>query len=484
MGVTVGANGLSVVHKGSGGEANATLPDVCLTKVGKPVVPIPYGNNAKSVDLAGGTTTVSMDGGNSVAIKGSTFSKSTGDAGGDRKGVSSGTIEAEAKFISASPTVKFEGKGVCRLSDQMTMNKANTVCLGGVQNPSVSVSEEQEGTYTLDIECKYPNGLPYSNAQFSLVEPSGAVIGSGVLDSSGKASVNGLALKECRLVLSETQDSYTPNQSLAENIVTETYPDPNDFCTFVAGRRSPFWEDRVGVANDWGILMSPSFSDDDFKDIVLEQSRISSPYAISQNHSKDFSDAYVSALYHIQTDTTALEKYEPLVELLLEQVHENGDILRVLYQADVFELPMNYRSFAFGLGITVKYLQFVLWTLINNQICSYIDELNSEIIGRLDFIQSQASARSLSSVEEGINGYKKKALNHFKQALPDVISQIFETKNDTLISISQWPLGVTVNIASQSSFATNLGRVNAVVYTKSNNLNRPSFVTFDDNFSD
>ncbi|MCR9442721.1 DUF4150 domain-containing protein [Vibrio alginolyticus] len=485
MGVTVGANGLSIVHKGSGGEANATLPDVCLTKVGKPVVPIPYGNNAKSADLAGGTTTVSMDGGNSVAIKGSTFSKSTGDAGGDRKGVSSGTIEAEAKFISASPTVKFEGKGVCRLSDQMTMNKANTMCLGGAQNPSVSVTEEQEGTYTLDIECKYPNGLPYSNAQFSLVEPSGAVIGSGVLDSSGKASVNGLALKECKLVLSETQDSYTPNQSLAENIVTETYPDPNDFCTFVAGRRSPFWEDRVGVANDWGILMSPSFSDDDFKDIVLEQSRISSPYAISQNHSKDFSDAYVAALYHIQTDTTALEKYEPLVELLLEQVHENGDILRVLYQADVFEPP--YELLAklrfLGTGNTVKYLQFVLWTLINNQICSYIDELNSEIIGRLDFIQSQASARSLSSVEEGINGYKK-ALNHFKKALPDVISQIFETKNDTLISISAMALGSTVNIASQSSFATNLGRVNAVVYTKSNNLNRPSFVTFDDNFSD
>lgn len=50
MGVTVAANGLSVVHQGSGGEANATLPDVCLTKVGKPIVPIPYGNNAKSAD--------------------------------------------------------------------------------------------------------------------------------------------------------------------------------------------------------------------------------------------------------------------------------------------------------------------------------------------------------------------------------------------------------------------------------------------------
>ena len=61
-----------------------------------------------------------MDGGNSVSIKGSTFSKSTGDAGCDKKGVASGTIEAEAKFFSASPTVEFEGTGVCRLFAQMT----------------------------------------------------------------------------------------------------------------------------------------------------------------------------------------------------------------------------------------------------------------------------------------------------------------------------------------------------------------------------
>jgi hypothetical protein len=45
-------------------------------------------------------------------------------------------------------------------------------------------------------------------------------------------------------------------------------------------------------------------------------------------------------------------------------------------------------------------------------------------------------------------------------------------------------VGSVVNITGQSGFATNLGRVNAVVYTKSNNLNRPSFVIFDDNFSD
>ncbi|MBT0124618.1 DUF4150 domain-containing protein, partial [Vibrio campbellii] len=114
MASTIGANGLSIVHKGSGGEANASVPDVCLTKVGKPVVPIPYGNNAKSADLVDGSTSVTADGGNSIALQGSKFSKSTGDAAGDKKGVSSGTIEGEAQFVTSSPNVLIEGKGVAR----------------------------------------------------------------------------------------------------------------------------------------------------------------------------------------------------------------------------------------------------------------------------------------------------------------------------------------------------------------------------------
>ncbi|MGF1726519.1 hypothetical protein [Photobacterium nomapromontoriensis] len=48
MSVTINANGLSIVHKGSGGEASATLPDVCLTTQGNAVIPILYGNSAKS----------------------------------------------------------------------------------------------------------------------------------------------------------------------------------------------------------------------------------------------------------------------------------------------------------------------------------------------------------------------------------------------------------------------------------------------------
>nr|WP_276327650.1 hypothetical protein [Vibrio lentus] len=44
-----------------------------------------YGNNGKHAVLAGGTTTVSMGSGNSIAIKGSKFNASTGYAGGDKK---------------------------------------------------------------------------------------------------------------------------------------------------------------------------------------------------------------------------------------------------------------------------------------------------------------------------------------------------------------------------------------------------------------
>ncbi|MEZ9407949.1 PAAR-like domain-containing protein [Vibrio sp. 10N.286.48.F5] len=265
MGVTVCANGLSVVHQGSGGEANATLPDVCLTTVGKPVVPIPYGNNAKSADLVGGTTTISMDGGNSIAIKGSKFSASTGDAGGDKKGVASGTIEAEAEFISASPTVKFEGVGVCRLSDQMTMNKANTMCLGGAQNPSVSVTEEQEGTYTVDLFLSYSDGEPVQGATYKLIDQTGASF-EGTLDNVGKASVSGVAPGEFNIDYGEDSREFMPN------IPTKTNPNfnPNANAQLIIeeAKRGEvgFWENswkRMSGAASWiwGVILG-DFNDD------------------------------------------------------------------------------------------------------------------------------------------------------------------------------------------------------------------------------
>src|SRR4051794_11459403 len=114
MGVTVGVNNMSVVHKDSRGVTTAT-PDVCLTPAPPaPPVPIPYPNVAQSSDTADGTSTVKCDG-NPVCIQSSNFSTSTGDeAGSAPGGVVSGTIKGKAEFVNYSFDVKFDGKSVER----------------------------------------------------------------------------------------------------------------------------------------------------------------------------------------------------------------------------------------------------------------------------------------------------------------------------------------------------------------------------------
>lgn len=146
MGVTINVNGISLVHKDSGGVATATMPDVCKTQMGSSVVPVPYPNIAVSSDLAKGTKTVKVDGGNSAAIDGSEFSKSTGDEPGSIGGVSSGVNTNKATWISSSFDVTIEGKGACRLSDKMFMNNSNTTCMAGIFNPPVAGSTETKLT--------------------------------------------------------------------------------------------------------------------------------------------------------------------------------------------------------------------------------------------------------------------------------------------------------------------------------------------------
>lgn len=134
MPVTVNVNDLSVIHQTSNGIATATIPDVCQTPGPAGPVPIPYPNIAMSSDLVGGTTSVTVDG-SSAAIQGSKFIKSTGDEPGAAGGVMSAVFAMEATFLSFSPTVTFDGKPACRLTDKMLMNKGNTVCMGGAVNP-------------------------------------------------------------------------------------------------------------------------------------------------------------------------------------------------------------------------------------------------------------------------------------------------------------------------------------------------------------
>lgn len=136
MSVTININGLTLCHKGSGGVTHNTLPDVCKTP--DKGIPRPFDNEAYSSDLADGTTTVFADGGMMIANFGSIFAISTLDGGGSFGGIKSGTFEAEAEFMTHSPSVFFEGMPACRLTDKMWMNHKNTVNMGGVLQPHLS----------------------------------------------------------------------------------------------------------------------------------------------------------------------------------------------------------------------------------------------------------------------------------------------------------------------------------------------------------
>jgi len=130
MPATVVVNKLTLAHKGTGGFARSTLPDVCKT----PSVPVPYVNISFISTLTKGTKTVIADG-YMIAILGSEQSTSIGDEPGVGKGVKSGTQLDRATWISWSPNVFMEGRPVNRLTDKMLMNNGNTVCLAGHWDP-------------------------------------------------------------------------------------------------------------------------------------------------------------------------------------------------------------------------------------------------------------------------------------------------------------------------------------------------------------
>jgi hypothetical protein len=149
--VTININGLSLVHRASGGVTTVTVPDVCLTPSPGGPVPIPYTNVAFSKDLSGGTATVSADGGNMCAISGSEFSLSNGDEAGTAGGVASGTFIKEAAWITYSFDVTLEGQGACRLTDKMFQNHNNAVDAGGTKNPPISGAILKQ---LCDLMCK------------------------------------------------------------------------------------------------------------------------------------------------------------------------------------------------------------------------------------------------------------------------------------------------------------------------------------------
>ena len=118
-------NNLGLTYKSTIGLSTATLPDVCKTPSPGGPVPIPYPNVADQGSLANGTTTVKAKG-KMIAIKGSEYSRSSGDEPGTAGGVTSSTFKKETSWITYSFDVKMNGKNACRHTDKKPHNHKNT----------------------------------------------------------------------------------------------------------------------------------------------------------------------------------------------------------------------------------------------------------------------------------------------------------------------------------------------------------------------
>jgi hypothetical protein len=123
MGQTTFVNARGIAHKGSGG-MSTVFPDVCKTPAAPSPLPIPYPNIGQSSDTSQGPGTVKTDG-EMPMVKGAKYSKSSGDEAGTLGGVISSVNMNVCEYLLYSFDVKFEGKNVCRLGDQLWHNKKN-----------------------------------------------------------------------------------------------------------------------------------------------------------------------------------------------------------------------------------------------------------------------------------------------------------------------------------------------------------------------
>ena len=97
---------------------STVFPDVCKLPNG---VPVPFPNIGKASQ---GPKTVKTDG-QMPMVKGSKYSKSSGDEPGKGGGVVSQVNTSECEFMMYSFDVKFEDNNVCRLGDPLFHNKKN-----------------------------------------------------------------------------------------------------------------------------------------------------------------------------------------------------------------------------------------------------------------------------------------------------------------------------------------------------------------------
>ncbi|MDO5622977.1 MAG: DUF4150 domain-containing protein [Paracoccus sp. (in: a-proteobacteria)] len=151
MSVTIKINGLTITHRGSGGQHRNSAPDICKTPSGG--YPVPYAITARNSDIDEGTQTVFADGGHMIATKPSIFTRCFGDEAGSMGGVISGTFLKRSHWITYSPNVYAEGQNICRLSDKLFMNDRNTISGQGGQR-EIGLGGDPVMNALCDIFCQ------------------------------------------------------------------------------------------------------------------------------------------------------------------------------------------------------------------------------------------------------------------------------------------------------------------------------------------
>ncbi|NOI21533.1 DUF4150 domain-containing protein, partial [Vibrio coralliilyticus] len=423
---------------------------------------IPYGNNAKSADLVEGTTTVTADGGNSIALKGSKFAKSTGDAGGDKKGVASGTIESEAEFISASPNVIIEGKGVARLSNQMTMNKANTMCLGGVQNPAVTVNEDEEGTYTVYVKARYPDGVLLMNADFDITDVSGGVLSPGHFDDSGKSKVSGLKPGQIKIQAKESTDEFVTTPVRITN--PHYLPDYNDYDFFdrSAQGQQTFWHpNRIAPpVEGWG-TMGPSLTADRyFADIVKAETK-----AHFEFRHPDFQFSVLAESLIAGIESLSDTSFDCVLANGLPMVMEEGEILSVLFRLPKHETADRMLAYmrARGKGNPQVFSNNYPWDKAKKTLNSELEDLLSKIKGRVESLKSEASRLNYVYLSSDIYEKHVRTIDTYAKKLSDNLGQAFKRMEKKASQLMSDVSAVSVIQAPEHVYSAEAGTIEVVV---------------------
>jgi hypothetical protein len=228
MGDTVFINGRAAVHKGSAGKAIA-FPDVCLCPPGPPSgpVPVPLTNTVQAKDLAGGASTVSIEG-NPIGHSDSYFATSTGDevAQSTGGGVVTHVVQGKAYFQTFSDNVLIEGKPAVRHGDLLTHNHmarmpGNTppsvwmsaVCPGAPPVvPRQGSKRANEGNGNIDVMLMDLEGNPLAYEPYAMTTPTGAVLhGRTLLD--GGIHLRRIKKGKCKLTLPK-RDAEPPRPPL------------------------------------------------------------------------------------------------------------------------------------------------------------------------------------------------------------------------------------------------------------------------------